>query len=243
MNINKIAIVTGGTSGIGRAISFKLAEKDVNVVILGRNIERGKSTVNDIISNGGKADFFSCDLSDKSSIYEFKSYFFNKYNKLDILVNNAGILLTNPLEEINDDWELTFRTNLESALWMSKLFMSLLIKSKGCMVNVSSEVGLPSMNMGRSNYAYSASKAALIKFSNQLALNYAKFGVRVNCVCPGIIDTPIYTNRDFSRFEKSIPLGYVGNVFDVAEAVCFLVSPSASYITGAILSVDGGASL
>jgi NAD(P)-dependent dehydrogenase (short-subunit alcohol dehydrogenase family) len=243
VNDKKIAIITGGTSGIGKGIAHKFAKSGIRVVILGRNRIRGESIVNEIKDNGGSADFFLCDLSEKKSILEFKTFFFNKYSKLDILINNAGILLTNTLEEINEDWELTFRTNLDSALWMSQFFMPSLIENKGCIVNISSEVGLPSMNAGRANYAYSVAKAALIKFSNKLALNYAKYKVRVNCVCPGIIDTPIYTNRDFSRFEKSIPLGYVGNVEDVANAVFFLVSDDSSYITGSVLTVDGGASL
>lgn len=239
----KIALITGGTSGIGKAVALLFAKHGATVVIVGRNETRGQETVEQISASGAEGFFLSADVSDRQSVNMMKQSFLNRFDRLDILVNNAGILITNPLESIGDDWEVSFKVNTESVMRVTQAFMERIVACKGSIINIASEVGLQSMCAGRSNYAYAASKAAVIKFSSQLSLNYAPVGVRVNCLCPGIIDTPIYTNRDFTRFQGTIPLGYVGQPEDVANAALFLASDNASYITGAVLTVDGGASL
>lgn len=167
-----------------------------------------------------------------------------KYAGLDILVNNAGILLTSPLEEIKEeDWLSVFDGNTHSVMRVTQAFIGMIERNKGNILNNASIDGLQSLTRGRASYAYAASKAAVIKFTQQLALNYAPKGVRVNCLCPGVTETPLFTNRDFSRCIPAIPLGRVGQVEEIAKAALFLVSDDASYVSGAVLTVDGAASL
>lgn len=241
---DKIALITGGTSGIGEATSRLFAKEGAEVIVVGRNKERGNRIVSSIKTDGGKAHFLECDVNRKESVNTLKSEFVKYYNRLDILVNNAGIMLTSKLEEIDEaDWMGVFNTNMHSTMRVTKCFMDLILIAKGTILNNASNAGLAYWNKGKSNYAYAASKAAVIKFTKQLALNYTPYGVRVNCLCPGVTETPLFTNRDFSRFNSSIPLGRVAQTDEIAKAALFLVSEDASYISGAVLPVDGAASL
>lgn len=240
----KIALITGGTSGMGEAFAKKFANEGAYVVIVGRNEERAQKITTGIIQNGGRAMYILCDLTKSDEIKFLKANFIKRFDHLDILVNNAGILKTAPLEEINEeDWLEVFDTNTHSTMRVTQAFIDLLVTSKGCILNNTSIDGLQSLIRGRANYAYCASKAAAIKFTQQLALNYTPKGVRVNCLCPGVTETPFFTNRDFSRFNDAIPMGRVGQVEEIANAALFLVSDEASYVSGAILTVDGAASL
>ena len=162
---------------------------------------------------------------------------------LDILFNNAGIWNLADLENIDfNHISNIFSTNVYSVILMTKHLMPILINSNGNIINNASMGGLDGFVAGTNQYVYASSKSSVIKLSKLLAKNYAK-QVRVNCICPGIIETEIYTNRDFSRFNDSIPMGRVGNVDEVAKAVAFLASDQASYLTGVVLPIDGGASL
>lgn len=240
----KVALITGGTSGIGLAFSKLFALEGAEVVIVGRSANKGKIAIEEIQSKGGKAKFICCDITDGESVDNLYQEYCNQYDKLDILVNNAGILLTAPLEEIEEEeWLRVFDTNVHSAMRVTKKFIELVKKAQGNILNVASNTGLQSLTIGRANYAYCASKSALIKFTQQLALNYTPLGIRVNCLCPGTTETPIFTNRDFSRFNDTIPMGRVGQPEEIAKAALFLVSSDASYVSGAILTVDGAASL
>ena len=150
---------------------------------------------------------------------------------------------THRLEDITfSEYELLFNTNTASVIFMTKAFMPFLKTTKGNIVNISSIGGLERHIAGRSQYLYAASKAAIIQFSQLCALNYAN-DVRVNCICPGPTDTPIYLNRDFSWVKNQIPMGRLGKADDVARMAVFLCSDDADYITGSIITVDGGASL
>lgn len=241
---NKIALITGGNSGMGEAFSKLFAEEGAMVIIVGRNKEKGEHVVASIKEKGGRAVFKACDVTCFNDVQKLADYVEKEYKKLDILVNNAGILITDPLEKINeDDWLKVFDTNMHSMMRMTQVFIRLIIESRGTILNNTSIDGMQCLNRGRANYAYSASKAAAIKFSQQLALNYTPRGIRVNCLCPGVTDTPFFTNRDFSRFNASIPMGRVGKPDEIAKAALFLVSDDASYISGAVLPVDGAASL
>ena len=203
----RIALITGATSGIGRASARLFAAEGAEVVCVGRDEARGE-----------------------------------EFGRLDILFNNAGIFVTRAIDEIDDAaWERVFRTNAKAAMDMTAAFLPLLQRAKGTILNTASIGGLPYHIAGSKTYLYASSKAALIQFTKLCALNFAP-DVRVNCLAPGITDTPIYTNRDFSRFS-GIPMGRVADAFEVARAALFLVSDEASYITGAVLPVDGGASL
>ena len=240
----KIALITGGTSGIGEAFVKKFAGEGAEVIIVGRNKNNGYRIVDEIKRNNGKAIFYYCDVTSERSVYKLCEYFLQNYSRLDILVNNAGILLTDPLETIKEEeWLQVFDTNVHSMMRVTKAFIDLIVSSQGNILNNTSIDGLQSLVRGRANYAYCASKAAAIKFTQQLALNYTPKGIRVNCLCPGVTETPFFTNRDFSRFYDAIPMGRVAQPEEIANAALFLVSDEASYISGAILTVDGGASL
>lgn len=239
----KIALITGATSGIGKACAKLFAEEGAFVIIVGRNMERGNQVQNDIIANGGKAEFVKCDVTDEKAIIRLKDMVENNFGHLDILFNNAGIWLTASLDEINSEMlHNIFASNLDSIIFMCKYFMPLLMKSNGNIINNSSMGGLDGFVSGGKQYIYASSKAGVIKFTKLLAKNYAQ-SIRVNCICPGIIDTEIYTNRDFSRFDGTIPMGRIGNPEEVAKTLLFLASDDASYITGTVINVDGGASL
>ncbi len=241
----KIAVVTGATSGIGEATVKELAiNEKYRVLLVGRNSEKGSLICEEIKARGGEAEYYRCDVSSKKSILELCDYIKTKYEKIDLLFNNAGIML--PSKEIErlpmEEWETTFSTNLDSMFLITAKLKELIIRAKGVIINTGSIAGMQSYCAGRS-YAYSASKAAVIQFTRQMAMNYGEEGVRVNCICPGIIDTPILGDRDRKIYAERIPLGYVGKPEQVAKVVKFLASDDASYITGAVLTIDGGASI
>ncbi|WP_027407458.1 SDR family NAD(P)-dependent oxidoreductase [Anaerovibrio sp. RM50] len=239
---NKTTIVTGGTSGIGKSIVKHFLSEGAQVICVGRD----KSKVGDLLSNKdyeSRLIFFESDISKEDGISKLEAYVKRNYSHLDILVNCAGIWHTHRLEDVTyDEFDLIFKTNTASVIFMTKAFMPLLKEARGNIVNVSSIGGLERHIAGRSQYLYAASKAAVIQFSQLCALNYAD-DVRVNCICPGPTDTPIYLNRDFSWVKDQIPMGRLGKAGDVAKAAVFLCSDDADYITGSIVTVDGGASL
>lgn len=239
----KIVLITGGTSGIGKAVAKKMLDEGARVIVVGRDLEKGILIQQEFSNTDGRFDFIQCDVSNSDDVAVLFETINSKYGKLDILVNNAGIFRTYPLDEIDTvKWHEVFEINVESVMLITQKFMSLLETEHGCIVNVASIGGMSEHISGGKTYLYAASKAAVIQFSKLCALNYAK-KVRVNCVCPGITDTPIYINRDFSRFSEYIPMGRVAQAEEIAEAVIFLSSSKASYITGAVLPVDGGAHL
>lgn len=239
----KTALITGGTSGIGEACAFLFAQEGARVIVVGRNEEKGLSTVENAKKQGLDIHFLPCNVTDENDVRELKEKVEKEFGRLDILVNNAGVLIIEELQQIKEEsWDLTFDTNVKSTMLMSKHFMETVIQSRGNILNVASIDGLDCNIRGSKNYMYSSSKAALIHFTKYCALNYSD-RIRVNCLCPGVTKTPIWTNRDFSRFNSSIPMGRVGEPEEIAKAALFLVSEDAAYITGAVLPVDGGAAL
>ncbi len=241
--LGKNVLITGATSGIGASCARRFAEEGAYVFVVGRDEEKGANVIDSIVNSGAKSEFIKCDVSHEEDIDFLTNKIMDKVDCLDVLFNNAGIML--PSAEIErmpvDDWDTTFNTNIRSMFLVSRSLKTLL-KSGSCIINNASIAGLQYYTAGRS-YAYSASKAAVVQFTHQMAKNYGECGIRVNCVCPGIIDTSILGTRDRSEYAKRVPLGYVGKPEDVASAVTFLASDDASYITGAILVVDGGVSL
>lgn len=244
MFTDKIVVITGATSGIGKATACLFAKKGARLVLIGKNSERGRKVLSEINEYGGECEYVKCDVADIESVNTAADIIKAKYNRVDVLFNNAGIMLdSKEIERISEDeWKKTFSVNVDGIFYITRALKDLIINAEGCIVNNASIAGMHSYVVGRS-YAYSASKAAVIQFSRQMAKNYAVNGVRVNCICPGIIDTPILGDRDRQLYAERIPLGYVGKPEDVANVVVFLASEQARYITGVVLPIDGGVQL
>ena len=241
---NKVVLITGATSGIGEACAKMFAKENAKVILVGRNIKRGQTIEDEINKTSGNAFFIQCDVSNETQVKNMVCAAVNKYKKVNILFNNAGIMpKSEEIENISfDDWQKTLDINLTGLFLVTKYLKQYLLKEKGVIINNASIAGLQHYASGRS-YAYSASKAAVIQFSHQIAKNYAPEGIRVNCIAPGIIDTPILGDRDRKLYAQRVPLKRLGTPDDVAKAVLFLASDSASYLTGTVLPIDGGVSL
>lgn len=241
---NKVVLITGATSGIGEACAKMFAKENAKVILVGRNIKRGQKIEDEINKTSGNAFFIQCDVSNETQVKNMVCAAVNKYKKVNILFNNAGIMpKSEEIENISfDDWQKTLDINLTGLFLVTKYLKQYLLKEKGVIINNASIAGLQHYASGRS-YAYSASKAAVIQFSHQIAKNYAPEGIRVNCIAPGIIDTPILGDRDRKLYAQRVPIKRLGTPDDVAKAVLFLASDSASYLTGTVLPIDGGVSL
>ena len=234
----KVALITGGTSGIGEATAKYFSECGATVVITGRNDGRGKKIAEEI-----KGEYISSDLLDEESIVRLKKSIKEKYGRLNILVNNAGIYPKfDSLENTkSEQWDEVYSVNVKGTMSVCKIFMELLIESKGVMINNGSIAGIQGFNSGQ-GYAYASSKAAIIHFTKMMAKIYAK-DVRINCVCPGVVDTPLYFNLDKEKMKERTPSGLLGEPEDVAKLVGFLASDDSRFIYGAVITVDGGMTL
>lgn len=243
----KVAIVTGGTSGIGEACADIFLENGAKVVFCGRNEEKGHEVCTRMKQKYGddcEVLFVKCDVSVEEEDKNLIDTTIRKFGTIDILFNNSGVML--PSMEVErmpiEDWRQTFDINITGMFMVTKFAKPYLLESRGVILNNASIAGLQYYAAGRS-YAYSASKAAVIQFSHQMAKNYGADGIRVNCICPGIIQTPILHGRDPKIYEERIPLGRVGTPEDVAKVALFLVSDDSAYLTGEVITIDGGASL
>jgi len=235
----KVAVVTGGSRGIGLAIAQALAGAGAKVAVLARDGARAQAAAGGL---GGGAQGYACDVSDAAQVEATLGAVDKALGPVDILVNNAGIARDNLLFRIaEDDWDQVLDTNLKGAFLMTKLAARGMIKRRwGRVVNITSVVGLTG-NKGQSNYA--ASKAGLIGFTKAVAKELASRNVLVNAVAPGYIDTEMtrgIAEEAKQALQAAIPLGRLGQGADVAAAVLFLASDLASYITGQVLVVDGG---
>ena len=241
---NKVVLITGATSGIGAGTANAFAQEGAKVVLIGRNQERGEKIEQEIRQAGAEAFFLRCDVSQEEQVKKMIETAIQKYGQIDILFNNAGIMPASAeIENIPlSDWQKTFDINVNGMFLVTRHAKPYLLKTKGNIINNASIAGLQHYAAGRS-YAYSASKAAVIQFSHQLAKNYGEQGIRVNCICPGIVDTPILGNRDRSIYAQRVPLKRLATPDDVAKVVLFLASDEASYLTGVVLPIDGGVCL
>lgn len=240
---NKVALITGGTSGIGLSCAERFAEEGAVVIMAARGEERGKAAETELRARGMNATFIACDVASRESVEILKQQIIEKFGKLDILMNNAGVLRTGSLEEITDeDWDLVYNTNLKSVLYLCQNFIDLLKVNHGVILNNTSINGLHHYIKGKRSYMYATSKAAAIQFTNYLAKNYAP-DVRVNCLCPGMTVTNLFTNRDFSRFKGCNLLDRMAEPREIANVALFLVSDEASFVTGSTIVADGGETL
>lgn len=239
----KVAVVTGATSGMGEASAKRFAEAGATIVIAGRDKKRGAVVEKEVQKINPDSVFFQLDVSDEESVKFFIKRVVERYGRIDILFNNAGVFPPTPeLEKMETEvWNEIMDVNATGMFRVTKHAMPYLEEARGVILNNASVAGMQSFASGKT-YAYSASKAAVIQFTRMLAKVYGE-SVRVNCICPGVIDTPIFINRDFSRYYDSIPMHRVGTPEDVAKAANFLVSDDAAYINGSVLTIDGGMSI
>lgn len=239
---NKVAIVTGASRGIGRAIALKLAREGADVVVTATTLESARNTALEIESLGRKALPLSVDVSDSAAVTAMFSAAVEDFGKVDILVNNAGITKDGLLLRMKDaDWDAVIDVNLKGAFNCIREAAKLMTKARsGRIVNISSVVGEMG-NAGQINY--SASKAGMIGLTKSAARELAKRGVTVNAVTPGFIETDmtaVLSEKVREDLLQQIPLERLGSPDDIANAVFFLVSPMGDYITGHVLSVNGG---
>lgn len=241
----KVAFVTGGGTGIGAATAARFAEEGATVVICGRRKEPLDEVVARIRAAGGRAEAVQADVSDETAFVGAIEAAAQRHGRLDILVNNAMAYTWGALEATSTaDWHANFTTSVDGSFWGTRTAMKLMKAQGGSIVNVSSICG----TLGTAWMAgYSAAKAAIINFSRAAAAEGAASGIRVNVVIPAVVETPatagmLADENARKGTEKLIPMGRVGQPEELANAILFLASDEASYVTGAALPVDGGRS-
>jgi NAD(P)-dependent dehydrogenase (short-subunit alcohol dehydrogenase family) len=241
---DRVAIITGGASGIGRAAALLFAREGAKVVICDLNERKGAETIEAIHAGGGVARFRRADVAVAADARGVVDETLTHFGRLDVLVNNAGISLGDSVLDID---EATWDRNLAVVLKGPYLFTRAALppmreRRSGAIVNVASVNGL----LGLGEDAYSAAKAGLVNFTQNVAMRFGADGIRANVICPGTVRTPIWQETlakqpdVFERLAAWYPLGRVGEPEDIAKAVLFLASDDASWITGAVLAVDGG---
>ena len=241
----KVALITGGSRGIGFATAKIMSENGATVVITGKDSERLAKSVLKIPNSIG----IVADIRKTDEVKNVVSKTIEKFGKLDILVNNAGIFpKIKQLHEIDEDeWNEVLDVNLTGQFRFTKEAIPHLQKTSGSIINISSDAGLKAYQ-GFNADAYSATKAALIILTKCWALEYAKYKIRVNCICPGVVDTDmtkpfLKTQQDKDFMNNEHPIGRIGKPEEIAKAIMYFVSDDASWTTGAVLAVDGGESL
>jgi NAD(P)-dependent dehydrogenase (short-subunit alcohol dehydrogenase family) len=243
----KVALVTGGASGIGRACAQLFAKEGASVVVSDVALEGGHETVRLIEADGGEASFVETDVSKAAQVEALVGRTVETYSRLDYAFNNAGIegrMATNTADYSEEDWDRVIAVNLKGVwLCMKNEIPQMLSQGGGSIVNNSSVEGLVGLE-GTS--AYAASKHGVVGLTKTAALEYAQSGIRINAVCPGLIRTPMverYSRGDAeieAQFAAVEPVGRMGSSEEVAEAVVWLCSEAASFVTGHAMAVDGG---
>lgn len=246
---NLVAIVTGATSGLGEEIAKGLAREGAKVAIVGRNEERGKGVESIIRSNKGEGRFFSADVTNESQVKRLVDDVLDEYGKIDIVVNNAGkVIPGNTVGLSLEQWEEVFKVNVTSTYLVSHYTLPHLLKGESSsIINIASEAGLKGL---KDRTAYCAAKAAIVGYTKAMAVDHSGDGVRVNCICPGTIETPMVKNLIENhenpeglkqQFIDRRLTPYLGSPSEIAEACIYFALPGNKYVTGAVLSIDGGA--
>lgn len=245
----KIALITGGASGIGQATANRFAIEEAKIAVIDLDSIGGQETVEKIHERGGSAFFIKADVSNSKQVRKAIKATIAEFGGLDILVNNAAIEFVGTIEQTSEEeWEHVIQNDLKSIFLCSKFAMPhLKARGGGAIINIGSVNGLLGVP---EHAAYNAAKGGVISLTRQLAVDYGSFGIRVNCICPGTTDTPMVrksiVDRDPEEYLKELGKHYllrrVGKPEDIANAVLFLASGEASWITGVILPVDGGCS-
>jgi len=245
---DKVALITGGTSGIGEATAILFAKEGACVALTGRNEERGQAVRERIQQHGGKAIFIRTDVRRAEDCRRSVDETLHAFGNLDVLFNNAGVFYPHTtLECSEEEWDLQIDVNLKGTFLMSKSVLPHMIaRSSGVIINNSSGWGIVG---GDKAVAYCASKGGVVLLTKAMAIDHGRQGIRVNCICPGDVDTPMLPEDARLRGMKwpeylagcsNRPLGRIGIADEIAKAVLFLASDDSSFMTGAALVVDGG---
>lgn len=234
----KVAVVTGGASGIGLATTKKLLSEGANVVIL--DLKTDEEIINSL---GENVLYLKCDVSNEENVKNCIEEIIKKFNHIDYLVANAGIggSASKPHEVSMDEWNKVISVNQTGIFLLNKYVINEMLKNgKGAVVNTSSMYGLVGST---TSFAYSASKGAINQMTRSLALTYARDNIRVNAIAPGYVDTPILSmvpDNIKEAMGNELPIGRLGKDTEIANLICYLLSDDASFITGAIIPIDGG---
>lgn len=247
----RVAIVTGATSGIGKATAVLFANEGAVVVITGRRSELGRAVVEEIASTGGRARYIQADHTQPADCQRVVETAVEEFGRIDILFNNAGVVISGTAEETSEsEWDLTLALNVTAVWRMSKLVLPYMrAQGGGVIVNNASDWGLVG---GKEAVAYCASKGAVVQLTRAMALDHARENIRINAVCPG--DTFVERWQTQGYFQggtgvdklsimedgRDLPMGRVGQADEIARAALFLASDDSSFVTGAALAVDGG---
>jgi 3-oxoacyl-[acyl-carrier protein] reductase len=238
----QVAIVTGASRGIGRAIARRLGQAGARVACVARNAEKLEETVSSIRAAGGTADLHACDVTDSAQVGELVERVMSESDRIDIVVNNAGITRDTLIPRMSDEeWDDVIRTNLRSVFVVTRAVTRPMMQRRyGRIINISSVSGLVG-NPGQANY--SASKAGIIGFTRTVAKELASRHITINALCPGFIATEMTDVLGPALLEeakKRVPAKRLGQPEEIAEAVVYLASPAAGYITGQVITIDGG---
>ncbi len=244
----KVALITGGTSGIGSATAIRFAAEGAAVAITGRNTERGEQVVRDIVANDGEALFIKSDVRIAEDCRQAVDQTLERFGKIDVLFNNAGVFHPKSIPDLTEEeWDETIDSSLKGAFLMSKYVLpSMIERGSGSIIHTSSGWGILG---GDKAAAYCAAKGGLIVMAKAMAIDHGPDGIRVNCVCPGDVMTPMLPDDaakrgmswdDYEVVAAERPLGRIGTTEDIANAVLYLASDESSFVTGDALVVDGG---
>ena len=240
---DKVVLITGATGGIGKAVAKKFSEDKTKIALndISAQKEKLKELVKEIGKNQKMAKYFLADVSNFKEVQKMVEDIRQEFGRLDVLVNNAGITKDRTLAKMTqEEWQKVIDVNLTGVFNCTKAALPLIIQNQGKIINISSLVGLRG-NFGQTNYA--ATKAGIIGFTKSLSKELGRFGVTVNAIAPGFIDTPLTANlpEEFKiTVKKLTSLGRFGTPDDIANVTVFLASEESSFITGAVINVDGG---
>lgn len=243
---NRVALVTGAASGIGRATAVRLAQEGARVTVADRNADMGAETVQMIVDAGGEAFFIACDVAKVADTEHIVAETVGHYGRLDILVNNAAVMLERNVVDTNEDeWDQIVGVNLKGTFFCAK-YAIMQMRKQGGGGNIVNMASVNSFYAEGGIAAYCMTKGGIAQFTRALAMDHSKEGIRINAICPGWIETPMNANffalGDHIREQaaKLQAIGRIGAPEEIAAAVAFLVSDDASFMTGSMLTVDGG---